>query len=64
MWFSDEASTLLTDFVRDKDLCPVQCHQLQDGSRIFRQVLGSTLTEDDLVFCHVDGKPPLTALMI
>ncbi len=66
-------------------------HQLQDGSRIFRQpktakgrrlislspsttillrehreqqeemrqALGSTLTEDDLVFCHVDGKPLL-----
>ena len=24
-----------------------------------RQALGSTLTEDDLVFCHVDGKPLL-----
>ena len=66
-------------------------HQLQDGSRIFRQpktakgrrlislspstttllreyreqqeemrqALGSTLTEDDLVFCHADGKPLL-----
>ena len=66
-------------------------HQLQDGSRIFRQpktakgrrlislspsttillrehreqqeemrrALGSTLTEDDLVFCHEDGKPLL-----
>ena len=66
-------------------------HQLQDGSRIFRQpktakgrrlislspstttllrehreqqeemrqALGSTLTEDDLIFCHVDGKPLL-----
>jgi len=66
-------------------------HQLQDGSRIFRQpktakgrrlislspstaivlgehrgqqekmrqAIGLTLTEDDLVFCHVDGKPLL-----
>ncbi len=23
------------------------------------QAIGLTLTEDDLVFCHVDGKPPL-----